>query len=243
MTPQQRAEIQTRFTAWRKLDPAMNNVVLFVASTIDPTGVIWTQGARPSKVVAARLTALAKASIELVKAKGLEMRIEDWQSLFTTPMGDFDFLIHLNRHVLRSYGRGSKSGKGEKEERYKNLVLQEGMDIENIGFDPVQLYLEDLEHAFGQNVLFFHDAGGGEVIAGLWNPRALGRRVWRVRLGYSSMPVAAVAEREGEDGGGGGGDDEEEKGSVVMNQSGILGEIVMMGEGLVERVEIVKELA
>jgi U3 small nucleolar RNA-associated protein 22 len=241
MTPQQQAEIVTRFTAWRKLDPAMNNVVLFVASTIDPTGVIWTQGARPSKVVAARLTALAKASIELVKAKGLEMRKEDWQSLFTTPMGDFDFVIHLNRHILRSHGRGSKGKKGEKEEKYKNLVLQEGMDIGEIGFDPVQLYLEDLEHAFGQNVLFFHNADGGRVIAGLWNPRALGRRAWRVRLGYSSMPVAAVEEPEGKDGGGGG--DGEEKGSVVMNQSGILGEIAMMGEGLVERVEIVKELA
>jgi U3 small nucleolar RNA-associated protein 22 len=237
MTPQQYDEIQTRFTAWRKLDPAMNNVVLFVASTIDPTGVIWTQGARPSKVVAARLTALAKASIELVKAKGLEMRKEDWQSLFTTPMGDFDFVIHLNRHVLRSYGCGSKGGKGEKEENYKNLVLQEGMDIESIGFDPVQLYLEDLERAFGQNVLFFHDADGGKVIGGLWNPRVLRRRAWRVRLGYSSMPVAEVEEREGEDGG-----DEEEKGSVVMNQSGILGEIAMMGAGLVERVEVVKEL-
>ena len=239
MTPQQHAEIQTRFTAWRKLDPAMNNVVLFVASTIDPTGVIWTQGARPSKVVAARLTALARASIELVKAKGLEMRKEDWQSLFTTPMGDFDFVIRLNRHVL-SYGRGSKGRKGEKAESYKNLVLQEEMDIESIGFDPVQLYLEDLEHAFGQNVLFFHDADGGRAIAGLWNPRALGRRAWRVRLGYSSVPVAEVEEREGDDGGGGG---DEEKGSVVMNQSGILGEIAMMGAGLIERVEIVKELA
>lgn len=240
MTPQQHAEIQTRFTAWRKLDPAMNNVVLFVASTIDPTGVIWTQGSRPSKVVAARLTALARASIELVKAKGLEMRKEDWQSLFTTPMGDFDFVIHLNRHVL-SYGRGSKGRKGEKAESYKNLVLQEEMDIESIGFHPVQLYLEDLEHAFGQNVLFFHDADGGRVIGGLWNPRALGRRAWRVRLGYSSVPVAEVGEREGDDGGGRG--DEEEKGSVVMNQSGILGEIAMMGAGLIERVEIVKELA
>ena len=60
----QHAEMQTRFTAWRKLDPALNNVVLFIASNIDPTGVIWTHGARPSKVVAARLTALAKASTD-----------------------------------------------------------------------------------------------------------------------------------------------------------------------------------
>ena len=89
-------------------------------------------------------------------------------------------------------------------------------------------------------MLFFHDADGGKVIAGLWNPRVLGRKAWRVRLGYSSMPVEADDEdREGTEGHG----DGEEKGVVVMNQSGILAEIAMMGEGLVERIEVVKELA
>ena len=236
MTPQQYTEIQTRFTAWRKLDPARNNVVLFVASNIDPTGVIWTQGARPSKVVAARLTALANASIGLVKTKGLEMQDEDWKSLFTTPIGDFDFLIHLKHQVVKRYGRGEEGGGKEK---YKNLSLQDGMDVDGIGFDPVQLYLEDLGTAFGESVLFFHDADGGRIIAGLWNPRMLGRKAWRVRLGYSSMPVAV--EDEERDGDGDGGD--EEKGAVVINQAGILAEIAMLGEGLVERIEIVKELA
>jgi U3 small nucleolar RNA-associated protein 22 len=239
MTAAQHAEIQTRFTAWRKLDPGMNNVVLFIASTIDPTGVIWTQGARPSKVVAARLTALAKASIELVKVKGLEMRQEDWESLFTTPMGNFDFVIHLKKEIVKGYGGGGVGRSRRGKEKFKNLTLQEGLDVESIGFDPVQLYLEDLESAFGQNVLFFHDADGGKVIAGLWNPRALGREAWRVRLGYSSMPVAAV-EDEDQDRGE---EEQEEKGMVVMNQSGILAEIAMLGEGLVERIEVVKELA
>ena len=236
MTPQQHTEAQTRFTAWRKLDPAMNNVVLFVASNIDPTGVIWTQGARPSKVVAARLTALAKASVELVKTKGLEMQDADWTSLFTTPVGDFDFLIHLKHKVVQSHGRGEE-GRGK--ERYKNLSLQDGMDVDRIGFDPVQWYLEDLNNALGEGVLFFHDAHGGRVIAGLWHPRALGRKAWRVRLGYSSMPVAVEDEEPGGHGDGGEGD----KGAVVMNQAGVLAEIAMLGEGLVERIEIVKELA
>ena len=233
MNPEQHTEIQTRFAAWRKLDPAMNNVVLFIASNIDLTGVIWTQGARPSKVVAARLTALAKASTDLVKARGLGVRKKDWASLFTTPTGDFDFLIHLKREVVKSYGHGGESG----EDKYKNLTLQEVMDVDSIGFDPVQLYLEDLENAFRQNVLFFHDAGGGRVVAGLWNPRALGRKAWRVRLGYSSMPVAV------EEGDQDVGIEGEGKGTVVMNQSGILAEIARLGEGLVERIEIVKEVA
>lgn len=235
----QHAEIQTRFTAWRKLDPAINNVVLFIASNLDPTGVVWTQGARPSKVVAARLTALAKASVGLVKSKGLEMGRADWESLFTTPMGDFDFVIHLRKEIVKSY-RVSNSA----EEKYKNLTLRDGLDVESIGFDPVGLYLDELEGAFGPNVLFFHDADGGEAIAGLWNPRALGRKTWRVRLGYSSMPV--TVEEEGREGTDGQNDDDsagEGKGVVVMNQSGILAEIAMMGEGLVDRIEVVKELA
>ena len=236
MTPAQYAEIHTRFAAWRKLDPALHTVVLFVASPIDPSGVVWTQGARPSRVVASRLTALARASIELVTAKSLQMQAADWTSLFTTPMGDFDFVIHLNKRVVQQRGYNRHGD----DERYKNLTLQqEGMDVESIGFDPVQLYLDDLEHAFGQNVLFFHNADGGKVIAGLWHPRALGRKTWRVRLGYSSMPVVMGDEDyEGEGGSG----DKGAAAAVVMNLAGILAEIAMLGKGLVERIEIVKEL-
>ena len=153
------------------------------------------------------------------------MRDEDWMSLFSSPLTDFDFLIHLRKDVAK--GRHA-SGKG----KYKNLTLQEDMDINSIGFDPIEQFLEDLENVLGQNVLLFHDKDGGRVIAGLWNPRSLGRKTWRVRLGYSSVPVAA---KEGED--------EEGKGVVMVNQSGILAEIAMMGEGLVERLEVVKELA
>ena len=215
-------EVQTRFEAWRKVDPAMNNVVMFVGSNLDTTGVVWTQGGRPSKVIAARLSALAKASVELVRRKSVGMTDADWESLFVSPMGDFDFLIHLKKD--------SKRGRSE-EERFKNLVLQENSDVDSIGFDPVQLFLGDLEKVLGQTVLFCHDSDGGKVIAGLWNPRSLGQKPWRVRLGYSSMPVGKAVQADGE-----------EKDMVEMNQSGILSEIAMLGEGMIEKVEVIKDL-
>lgn len=218
-------KLRTRFNAWRKLDPNMNNVVLFVGSNLDATGVVWTQGQQPPRVVAGRLTALARASVAVVREKGLDMQEADWRGLFQSPLSDFDFQIHLKR----GFGRGEERKSAV---RFKNLQLQEEMDIDAVGFDPVDLFMKDLEKTFEQSMLFFYDRGGGKVIAGLWNPRMLKQQDFRVRLGVSSMPVAAdKSEGDGE------------KGKVVINQAGILAEIAMMGEGLVQKIEVVKDFA
>ncbi|KAI9885238.1 MAG: hypothetical protein M1823_002977 [Watsoniomyces obsoletus] len=66
--------INTRFEAWRKIDPGMNRVVLFAASTMDMEGVTWTQEG-PSKVVATRMTTLARSAVGLVHEAGLELDI------------------------------------------------------------------------------------------------------------------------------------------------------------------------
>jgi U3 small nucleolar RNA-associated protein 22 len=215
--------LRTRFTAWRKLDPMLNNVILYVGSNLDNTGVVWTQGQQPPQVVAGRLTALAKASVAAVREKELNIQKEDWRGLFQSSLSDFDFLIHLKR----GFGRGGeKKGAG----KFKNLQLQEEMDTDAIGFDAVGLFVKDLEETFEQSSLFFYDRDGGKVIAGLWNPRAMQQQGFRVRLGVSSMPVA-VARGEGDD----------EKVKVVVNQAGILAEIAMMGEGLVQKIEVLKD--
>lgn len=215
--------LRTRFTAWRKLDPDMNNVVLFVGSNLDNTGIVWTQGQQPPRVVAGRLAALAKASVALVWEKGLAMKERDWRGLFQSSLLDFDFLIHLKR----GFGRGGeKKGVG----KFKNLQLQEEMDTDAVGFDAVGLFVKDLEQTFEQSVLFFYDSDGGQVIAGLWNPRVMKQQDLRVRLGVSSMPVAPAK-----------GEGNEEKDQVVINQAGILAEIAMTGEGLVQKIEVLKD--
>jgi U3 small nucleolar RNA-associated protein 22 len=216
--------LKTRFTAWRKLDPNMNNVVLFVGSNLDPTGVVWTQGHQPPRVLAGRLTALAKASIAVIREKGVEMQEADWKGLFQSPLNDFDFLIHLKR----GFGRGEKKQKTLG--KFKNLQLQESVDEEQIGFDPAELFVHDLEKTFGESILFFYDRDGGKVVAGLWNPRVLKQQNFRVRLSMSSMPIATAK------------NEEDGKEQVVINQASVLAEIAMMGEGLVQKVGVVKDL-
>lgn len=223
MTESQIAEVQTRFQAWRKLDPSMNNVVWFVGTSLDTTGTVWTQGARPPRVVAGRLTALARAAVDVVETQGTGMQQSDWDGLFTSPLSDFDFVIRIKPSVIK--GRKQKA-KSKASLEFKNLQIHESLDVESIGYDPVALFMQDLNDAFGSSALFFHDRYGGRVIAGLWRPSALGRKEWRVRLGWSSVPVPAEKENEQEAG----------KDMCVFNKNGVLAEIALLGEGLVESV-------
>jgi len=203
----------------------MNRVVLFVATNYATEGTTWTEFA-PSKVVAARMTGLAKAAFRLVQTQGVQL---DAGSLFKSPLGDYDFVIHIASKFLR----GAAAGKNKKAagSKYKNLqVAQAGLiaDPELAGFDPVRLYFEELQRVLGESVIFFADEEGAGVVAGLWSPHTA-RRKWKVGLGYSSVPVGKAK----------GGEEDEEEGKSVdvdVNKDGMLSEMARLGGDLVERI-------
>jgi U3 small nucleolar RNA-associated protein 22 len=206
--------IRTNFEAWRKLDPAMNRVALFAASNLDHDGTTWTDG-RPAKVVAGRMTALAKAACAEIAEKRLEL---EPINLFSSPLSDFDFVLHLNSAVAAGRSRKPASSKG-----FKNLELDSLDDDSLIGYDPVHDYLQDLESIYGSAVLFFSGGSERNVITGLWSPLTE-RRSWKVNLAYSTIPVKGTGE-----------DDDVQ---AVMNKEAILAEIARLGGDLVEKVEV-----
>ncbi|CAK4033598.1 Hypothetical predicted protein [Lecanosticta acicola] len=163
--------IRTNFEAWRKLDPAMNRVALFAASNVDADGVTWTDENKPAKVVAGRMTALAKAACAEVAEKQLSL---EPASLFTSPLEDFDFALHLSTDKKKTNG-------------FKNLELKALQDTDMIGYEPVQSLLAELEDVYGSAVLFFNGGSEQDVIAGLWSP-VTARRAWKVNLAYSTIP-------------------------------------------------------
>lgn len=204
--------INLRFEAWRKIDPASNRLVMFAASNLDPDGVTWTEQG-PSKVVAARFTSLAKAACQVVRNQGLDV---DALTLFVPSYADYDFLVHLNpRFVAKGHGQGKKLP------LFKNLELQAVDDDGLVGFDPVQLFLDELCDVYGSNVVFFHGAHQGSVIAGLWNPQT-GPRPWKINVSYSTMPVPQAGEAEP---------------MISINKAAILNDIALLGGDLVSRVE------
>jgi len=208
----------------------MNRVVLFVATNYATEGTTWTEFS-PSKVVAARMTGLAKAAMKLVQAQGVQL---DAASLFKSPLGDYDFVIHIASKFLR----GAAVGKNKKSagSKYKNLQVAAaglGADPELTGFDPVRLYVEELRRVFGDSVVWFADEESAGVVAGLWAPHTA-RRKWKVGLGYSSTPVGkARAREEAEDDGGSGGGSVE----VEINKDGMLSEMARLGGDLVAKIE------
>jgi U3 small nucleolar RNA-associated protein 22 len=239
------AAITTRFEAWRRIDRDLNRVVLFAASNLDPDGTTWTDRARPAKVVAGRMSVLAKAAVQVLKDTELgiiagKTGLSSLQpeTLFVSPLADYSFVLHIAPKYTR-FGRSKSSGKAG-DWVYKNLQLQmqpEARDVETVGYAPVSLFVEELREVYGNAVIWFYDEEGGDVVSGLWNPAATGKRGWKVRLGTSTVPVAVKGKAsKGDEGGeGNGGVD------VVVNEAGILNEIARLGGDLIDKVEVFKK--
>ncbi|KAJ5154111.1 Nrap protein [Penicillium coprophilum] len=170
LTPQVTENIRTRFTAWRSIDPAMNSLALFVASDLDTEGVTWTQYEMPSKVVAARMSSLAKAAVSLLRSKTHDMDVSE---LFDTSLAPYDFVIHLRPKLF-----GSSSAP-----KYKNLAEPRlGM------MQTIKSFVCDVQACYSQSILLFHGDDRCAVIAGLWNPQTLKSRTWNLKTAYSTAP-------------------------------------------------------
>lgn len=234
MPAEQRQDLETRFIAWRKMDPNLNNVAWFVGTNLDSTGVVWTQGnipgqdPSPPRVVAGRLTALASAAVELFQVVGnRESKImdeKDWNDVFTSSVEHFDFVIHLKKAIA---GR-SKSANGGKAGKFKNLELAQVLDADTTGIDAVQCYMTDLERAFGHLAIFFCGEGTNkdDLICGLWRPhvrKGAGKKELKIRLGMSTLPLGRT-------------EAEEDSVDCEVNTSGMLAEMSLLGTGLVDNV-------
>lgn len=206
--------IKVRFEAWRKLDPGMNRVAMFAASNLDPDGISWTEH-RPAKVVAARLTSLAKAACKLVKEQKLSIQAS---SLFISSTADYDFIIHLNPKAVG----GGEDDHQQPRQVFKNLQYQDPfLDA----FDPVQLYLDELVRLYGNSILFFYGAKEGLFIAGLWNPHVLGTRDWKVNLTYSTRPIRQSDNADAK---------------LTFNKEATLHNIASLGGDMVLRIEVTR---
>ncbi|OQD73909.1 hypothetical protein PENDEC_c013G06873 [Penicillium decumbens] len=209
LSPEITEIIRTRFTAWRNIDPAMNTVALFVASDLDTDGVTWTQYEKPSKVVAGRMTMLAKAAVNLLRTQSQNLEVSD---LFQTSLAPYDFVVHLRPKVLADRPTVSK---------FKNLV--ETGTSRSSKMAVVKSFVHDVQVCYSQSVLLFHGDERSGVVAGLWNPQMMKPRNWNLKTTYSTAP-APEASQETHD-------------RVTINHPAILNEISRLGEGLVETIE------
>ncbi|KAI7426277.1 Nrap protein [Hortaea werneckii] len=205
--------IKTHFDAWRKLDPSMNRIVLFAASTADTDGTTYTDSS-PSKVIAARMTALAKAANAEIEENTVDLEAAN---LFASPLSDYDFVLHLSASASGGKKRRSLNGNAA----FKNLELASLDDPSMVGFEPVTSFLNELQTLYGSAVLFFSGGIERPVIAGLWSPQTA-PRTWKVNLAYSTIPAK---EPKAEDV------------QAHINKDAILAEVARLGGDMIEKIE------
>lgn len=228
--------LQTRFEAWRRIDPAMNRVVLFAATNLDEEGTTWTDKSKPEKVVAARMTALAKAATQAVRADDdhLLKRINNVsdvsaelspESIFNPNYSEYDIVININpKHTLKL------SKKRKSDVQFKNLEIQHSSRKGPSTTPLPQFFAQELLEIYGDAILWFWDPETFDKIVGLWNPVVTGQRSWKIKAGWNSAPLRKK---------GG----EKEKGKDVdikVNKMAVLNEIRRLGGDLVRDV-VVKE--
>ncbi|WVQ80672.1 hypothetical protein IAT38_002777 [Cryptococcus sp. DSM 104549] len=183
----------------------------------DEEGSRWTKGI--SRAVAGRVGVLAKATLGAVKNAVAEGGL-DVNSLFTTPLAHFDFIIHLHPSVLprSSQSLTASPSLWEAHLKFRNLAPDASDEI-RVGFDPAESFVRDLQRIYGDALLVFWDQYGGSVVGGIWNPGKDAGRGLKAFLGYSSMPV------------------ESEAALVTINKDAVMGEIARLGKGLIEKIE------
>ncbi len=233
--------LQLRFEAWRRIDPAMNRVVLFAATNLDEEGTTWTDKARPEKVVAARLTALAKAASQAVRQEEDNMlsRINGGNpssnppshtTLFTPSTSEYDIHIHLAPQYTPHH---TSSTSKTRKPSFKNLALHLSTPPSPATPSLPSLFATDLLAIYGDAVLWFWDPQTLDRIVGLWNPVVTGQRKWKVRVGWNGVPVRVKVDgKQGEDEG------KEKVVEIRINKEAIVNEIRRLGGELVRGVEV-----
>lgn len=207
----ERSAIFARFNESRKADPRFNRLVLFVASSHDASGTAYTlQG--PSRAVAIRMTKLARAACDLVKAKGVDL---DPKSLFQSSLRPYDVVIRLSAKVLK----GVLKDDGTKHSHFKNLDERNGKTALPLAEHPVEGLLGELNAMYSNALVFFHGGQNDNIIAGLWNPE-LERRTRKVDLPCSFKPVS------------------DEEGFLEVDRQSILAEIARIGGDAIEKIEV-----
>ncbi|KAJ3532365.1 hypothetical protein NM208_g8472 [Fusarium decemcellulare] len=223
LTNDDRSTIRKELETWRKRDPNMNHTVMIVATSSEPSGLAYTRNG-PSKLIASRMTRLAKAASKLVKDNGYRLDAAD---LFETSLEDYDVLLHLSRKAIRSIVRDAASDpSARRHSQFKNLDDRTGRAPLPIRVHPVDVLMQELQRVYDDTLVFFRGASNSEdddaVIGAIWNPK-LQQQKFRVGLPYNFQKVA------GEDGD-----------VVAVNRKAVLLEIARIGGEVIKKIEEVE---
>jgi U3 small nucleolar RNA-associated protein 22 len=221
MSQDDRAAVQHELQECRKRDPNLNRTVIIAAASHETSGTGYTRDG-PSKLIAFRMTRLAKAAYKQFHDRDLIFSIED---LFETSLTDYDVLIRLSPKVLRitkndaAYETGAKRPSSQ----FKNLDARTGRIPVPVRADPSEVLIGELSRVYADTLIFFRSATAGEdddgIVGAIWDPR-LQRQRFRTGLPFNFCKVGG-----------------EEGDMVEVNRKAVLSEIARIGGELIKKIE------
>ncbi|EKM53177.1 uncharacterized protein PHACADRAFT_259350 [Phanerochaete carnosa HHB-10118-sp] len=202
--------------------------VWVVSTEHDEEGHMWTAEC-PDGIAARRVQTVAKASwTALQEIENVEF---DSKTLFVHPTEHYDFLVRLDRATLPRYHHNvatDASALFGKSGKYTNnrLTVAPREPQRRPGFDPAQMFFDDLKRVYTDTFKVFYDPLGGDQYGGIWDPTLKEPRPFRVLGGFNSAPAPKENEKS------------KDKGFVKLNHDAIFTEIERMGTGIVEGITV-----
>lgn len=192
-----------------------------VATEEDPEGRWYTLPSTDTAAFASAalgLRTLAKQAVKVLSAPAAAKAALEENTLFHPPLQRYDFLIHLDASLSLRHAY-AVSVRDEARDAHRLALAWKALGADpKPGFDTAEAFVSLLRLKYGDAVRLFHDPLGGTVVAGLWNPSLRVPRRFKASVGVNVAPV--------------------ENKNVALNAQAILAEMVRLGQGLVDRVEI-----
>ncbi|XP_054288165.1 nucleolar protein 6-like [Macrosteles quadrilineatus] len=191
---------------------------LFIATQYDRGGSVFTRDA-PSLPVLARTADLARQALSVLETQLLQHTAEEeYKMAFRPPLELYDALIRLKPlqcpRMVHSLDYNVK-------EPVTLKVPKVRKKIPVVGFDPPQLYLQELRESYSDYALFFHDTYGGSMIGVLFKPSAFEKHEFKVSQVNCRKPVK-----------------EDKKQLLALNFDAIIEDFYIIGKGLVKSIEL-----
>ncbi|KAG1721200.1 Nrap protein [Suillus paluster] len=199
---------------WTWEEPLL--IPLYEDNAPAPAPEVWTSNG-PDAVAVRRLRAFAKQAIKVLHDAETD---SDIKCLFLPSTDDYDIIIKLNPAVLPRYYQNINA-ESSVWTRDTHLGIIESTP--RPGFDPLPLFLADLQSTFANTLKFFADPLGGDCIGAIWLPDLGAPRPFRALAGFSSKPFPKE-------------DKAKDKEFVVLNRQAVLDDIGRLGTGLVTKI-------
>lgn len=229
LTITQYKEFQTNFEETRKANPTGLNFQFFVASRVDPTGILYSSDINLS--IATRLTALSKIAMNLISQHGVNEKT--MELLFSPGLKDYDFVVNIAIPKNLNASSGIL-GKFKNIDSMLNKFPEDISDVTDL-MDPTYQLVKYLNKKYGTHIIFSYqkyitlnnknknigddeDEDSYNVITGLVKPLLKNDKLvkFRVNLDADVLPVDDV--------------------NVKLNLDGILTEISNFGFDIIDSV-------